>query len=393
MVKNMVWDKIKAGLQEIKDRGLYRELRYLEAAQGPHTVIDGRDVLLLSSNNYLGLCNDDRLKRAAVSAIEKYGVGSGGSRLTTGSYDLHRKLEQDIARFKSAEAALVFNTGYMANLGTIASLADKNWVIFSDCLNHASIIDGCRLSGARIVIYNHCDMDDLSGKVKNNQGAPGLIVTDGVFSMDGDIAPLPEIAAIARKHGLLLMVDDAHATGVLGPNGGGTADYYGLKDAVNIQMGTLSKALASEGGFVAGSQCLIDYLRNRARSFIFSTALAPHTIAVSLRALDIVREEPETRKKLLDAALWFYDGLQSAGFRVMESRTPIIPMIIGESGAAVQFSRRLLEEGIHIPAIRPPTVPEGTSRLRITLMASHSLDDLKFALRKIGEIGRELGLV
>jgi len=386
-------ERLLQKLQEMKEKGLYRELRYLETAQGPRTIMDGRDVLLLSSNNYLGLCSDERLKRAAISAIEKYGVGSGGSRLITGSYDIHRELEKRLAHFKGTEACIVFNTGYMANLGTITSLADRNWVIFSDSLNHASIIDGCRLSGAETVVYKHVDMDDLQRKVMKYNGRPGLIVTDGVFSMEGDIAPLPEIVAIARRHGILTMVDDAHATGVLGPNGGGTSDYFRLKGDVDIQMGTLSKALASEGGYVAGKRCLIDYLRNRARSFIFSTALAPHTISVSLNALSIVMNEPEPRRSLLYNASWFQTRLRSAGFNVKETRTPIIPVIIGEPDLTVQFSRRLMEEGVHIPAIRPPTVPAGASRLRITLMATHTREDMEFALQKICEVGQELGLV
>ena len=386
-------ERIVKSLETIKEKGLYRELRYLEAAQGPYSVIDGKEVLLLSSNSYLGLCTDERLKQAAIRAIEKYGVGSGGSRLTTGSYDLHRKLEQKIARFKGTEASLVFNTGYMANLGTIAALADRDWVIFSDSLNHASIIDGCRLSGAKTVVYRHADMEDLQAKVKEYQRQQGLIVTDGVFSMDGDIAPLPEIVAIAGRYGLLTMVDDAHATGVLGTNGGGTSDHFGLKGEIDIQMGTLSKALASEGGYVAGKQCLIDYLRNKARSFIFSTALAPHTIAISLNALDIVMNEPGPRRTLIANSLWFQARLISAGFRVMEGITPIIPIIIGEAGMAVRFSRYLMDQGIYIPAIRPPSVPVGTSRLRATLMATHTREDLEGALQTIEEVGQELGLV
>lgn len=384
---------IMSDLQKIKERGLYRELTYLDAAQGPRTVIEGKSVLLLSSNNYLGLCNDERLKKAAISAIENYGVGSGGSRLTTGSYKLHKELEEKLAQFKQTEASLVFNTGYMANLGTIAALADRNWVVFCDRLNHASIIDGCRLSGAKLIVYKHCDMEDLLKKVKKYQGIPGLIVTDGVFSMDGDIAPLEDIVEIAERYQLITMVDDAHATGVLGPNGAGTADYFGLKDRIDIQMGTLSKALASEGGYVAGKQCLIDYLRHRAKSFIYSTALAPQTIAVSLKALEIVKEQPELRKVLLENAKWFQEQLILAGFKIRETKTPIIPIIIGEADAAVQFSRRLLEEGIYIPAIRPPTVPEGTSRLRVSLMATHTKEDLSYSLEKIKEVGQKLDII
>lgn len=386
-------ENIIAHLEEIKTQGLYRELRYLSTAQGPHTIIDGQKVLLMSSNNYLGLCEDIRLKTAAIDAIEEYGVGSGGSRLTTGSYQLHKELEEKIARFKDTEASLVFNTGYMANLGAIAGLADKSWIIFSDELNHASIIDGCRLSNAKVIIYKHSDMKDLHQKIKEFQGKPILIVTDGVFSMDGDIAPLEDIAQIAKKFEALTMVDDAHATGILGPNGGGTVDLFGLKNIIDIQMGTLSKALASEGGFIAGKQHLIDYLINRARTFIFTTALSPATIAVSLAALEIVQHEPENRKKLLENAQWFYKQLFNAGFQTIESRTPIIPIIIGDTEKALQFSKDLLKEGIYIPAIRPPTVHPGTSRLRITLMATHTQHDLKYALEKIIAIGQNLNII
>ncbi|QNB45602.1 8-amino-7-oxononanoate synthase [Thermanaerosceptrum fracticalcis] len=386
-------ERIVDRLTEIKKQGLYRDLKYLSAPQGPHTVIDGREVLLMASNSYLGLCNDERLKAAAIKALQEYGVGSGGSRLTTGSYRLHQELEQALACFKGTEAALVFNTGYMANIGAIAGLADKSWVIFSDELNHASIIDGCKLSGAKIVIYKHCDMEDLYQKVKEFQGCPSLIVTDGVFSMDGDIAPLDDIVRIAQQFDALTMVDDAHASGILGPNGGGTGELFGLKDKIDMQMGTLSKALASEGGYVAGKQCLIDYLRNRARSFIFTTALAPATVAVALAALEIVEQEPEPRKVLLENAQWLCTRLKEAGFKILENKTPIIPIIIGEAEKALQFSQALLEEGIYIPAIRPPTVPPGTSRLRLTLMATHTREDLNYALAKIIQVARELTII
>jgi 8-amino-7-oxononanoate synthase len=380
-------------LDQIKKNGLYRKMRHLQTPQGPHIKIDGKDYLLLSSNSYLGLCNDDRLKQAALDAIEKYGVGSGGSRLMTGSYEIHQKLEEEIAAFKGTEAALLFNTGYMANVGTISSLASKSWVIFSDRLNHASIIDGCRLSGAEIVAYDHCDASDLARKVQGYPNRQALIVTDGLFSVDGDIAPLPAIAEIAKKNNILLMVDDAHATGVLGPNGGGTADYFGLCDEIDISMGTLSKALASEGGFIAGKRSLIDYLVNTARSFIFSTALSPATIAISLKALEIVRAEPQRRNTLLANAAWFRAELRKAGFDVAENEAPIISIVIGEPDLAVTFSNRLMERNIFVSAIRPPTVPEGTSRLRISIMATHTKDDLEQALCCIVQVGRELDTV
>jgi 8-amino-7-oxononanoate synthase len=380
-------------LQRIKAKGLYRELSYLDAAQEPHTVIDGRKMLLFASNSYLGLNNDGRLKTAAIEAIQKYGVGSGGSRLTSGSYRLHQELEQSLAEFKGTESCLVFNTGYMANLGTIAGLADRDWVIFCDRLNHASIIDGCRLSGARLVVYKHCDINDLRKKIQRYRGASNLLVTDGVFSMDGDLAPLPELTEVAHENGIYLMVDDAHATGVLGPHGAGTADYFGLQGKVAIQMGTLSKALAGEGGYIAGKRVFIDYLRHRAKSFIYSTALAPQTIAVALRALKIIQDEPERRVSLLTKAAWFKNELIRAGLKIPNGNTPIIPVLVGDAGIAVQFSLKLREAGIYIPAIRPPTVPEGASRLRISLMATHTEEDLRSAIDKIVAIGAELGII
>ena len=380
-------------LDQIKKNGLYRKMSHLQTPQGPHIEIDGKDYLLLSSNSYLGLCNDDRLKQAALDAIEKYGVGSGGSRLTTGSYEIHQKLEEEIASFKGTEAALLFNTGYMANVGAISSIADKSWVIFSDSLNHASIIDGCRLSRAEIIVYNHCDIKDLTRKVQGYTNRQALIVTDGLFSVDGDIAPLPAIVEIAKKNNIILMVDDAHATGVLGPNGGGTADYFGLSDEIDIQMGTLSKALASEGGYIAGKQSMIDYLINTARSFIFSTALSPATIAVARQALEIIRTEPQRRETLLTNAAWFRAELRNAGFDVAENEAPIISIVVGAPDLAVNFSNRLMESNVFVSAIRPPTVPEGTSRLRISIMATHARDDLKQALNCIAEIGRDLGVI
>ena len=380
-------------IQQIKADGLYRQMKYLQSPQGAQVRIAGEDILMLSSNSYLGLCFDQRLKQAGQSAIGQYGTGSGGSRLTTGSYELHRKLEEAIAAFKGTEAALIFNTGYMANVGVISAIADKSWVIFSDRLNHASIIDGCRLSGAEIVVYNHADPADLENKVRRYQGRKAMIITDGLFSVDGDIAPLPSLVEIARKYQLLLMVDDAHATGVLGANGGGTADYFGITGGIDIAMGTFSKALASEGGFVAGSRSLIDYLANTARSFIFSTALSPATIAVSLAALGIVRNEPELRKTLLTRTIWFREKLRAIGFDLSDCPTPIISMVLGKSDLAVDFSERLMEKQIFVSAIRPPTVPAGTSRLRINLMATHTREDLERALAAIGDVGRDLGVI
>ena len=348
---------------------------------------------MLSSNSYLGLCTDTRLKEAARKAVEMYGTGAGGSRLISGTSPIHRELEAQVAFFKGAGAALIFSSGYMANAGVISSVADKNWVIYSDRLNHASIIDGCRLSGARTVVYEHGDVNDLENKIRRYPSKQGLIVTDALFSVDGDLAPLPALVATARRHGLLLMVDEAHATGVLGKNGGGAAELFGIKDGIDISTGTFSKALASEGGFVAGSAALIDYLVNTARSFIFSTAMPPAGAAVSLAALDIVRTEPQRRSTLMEHAAWLRDSLGRAGFDVANHPTQIVSLILGEPRTATTFSDRLMERGIFVAAIRPPTVPAGTSRLRISLMATHTRDDLEFAVSEITAVGRELGVI
>lgn len=380
-------------LDDLQEKGLQRKIRYLDKPQSSFTVIDGKRILLLASNSYLGLCDDQRLKEAAIEAANNYGVGSGGSRLTTGSYKLHQELEEKLASFKGTGSALLFNTGYMANLGAIAAIADKEWTIFSDELNHASIIDGCKLSGAKVVIYKHCDMDDLLDKVKNYKGQKRLIISDGVFSMDGDIAPLPEIVNIARDNNILTMVDDAHGTGVLGKNGAGTVEYFNLKGKIDIQIGTLSKAFASEGGYIAGSKILIEYLRHRARSFIYSTALSPITIGIALKALEIIISEPNLRKNLLSNSKWLQERLLKLGFKVLESKTPIIPIIIGDAKMAVEISESLFKAGIYIPAIRPPTVPVNTSRLRITLMATHTIDDLQLALVELEQVIRGRGLV
>lgn len=380
-------------IQTLKDEGLYREMRYLEAAQGSHTFIDGRDMLLMSSNSYLGLSNDIRLKEAAISAINKFGIGAGGSRLTTGSYLLHKELEEKLAEFKGTESCIVFSTGYAANIGTISGITDKDWIVFCDRLNHASIVDAIRLSGAKLVVYKHCDMEDLQNKIKRYHTGKGLIVTDGVFSMDGDIAPLFEIVELAKKHKLMTMVDDAHATGILGECGKGTIEYFGLKEDIDINMGTLSKAFAGEGGFVAGRKELIDFLRHKAKSFIYSTAPAPHIVAVALEALNIIRTEPGTRKDLKEKVIWFREKLIKNGFNVTMNITPIIPLMIGDSKTALILSKILFDEGIFIPAIRPPTVPNGTSRLRISIMATHTYEDMEHTIEKLVRFGKELKLI
>lgn len=380
-------------ISRIRQAGLYRQMKVCHSPQGARVKAGNREVLMLSSNSYLGLCTDTRLKEAARKAVEMYGTGAGGSRLISGTSPIHRELEAQVAFFKGTEDALIFSSGYMANAGVISSVADKNWVIYSDRLNHASIIDGCRLSGAQTVVYEHGDVNDLENKIRRYPSKQGLIVTDALFSVDGDLAPLPALVAMARRHGLLLMVDEAHATGVLGKNGGGAAELFGIKDGIDISTGTFSKALASEGGFVAGSAALIDYLINTARSFIFSTAMPPAGAAVSLAALDIVRTEPQRRSTLMERAAWLRDSLGRAGFDVANHPTQIISLILGEPRTATTFSDRLMEKGIFVTAIRPPTVPAGTSRLRISLMATHTRADLEYAASEITAVGRELGVI
>lgn len=377
-------------LAALRKRNLYRETKTIYSSQSKYVNMNGKKIMMMCSNSYLDLCGNIRLKNAAKAAIDKYGVASGGSRLTTGSYNLHEKLEMKIAEFKKTEKAILFNTGYMANVGTISAVADREWIIFSDRLNHASIIDGCRLSGAKIVIYNHCDADDLEHKIKLNPGCKRMIITDGVFSMDGDIAPLDKIVRLAEKNNIITMVDDAHGTGVLGERGSGSVEHFDLQERVDIQLGTLSKAISSEGGFVAGSKSLIDYLKQKSRSFIYSTSLSPAVVAVSLEALDIVEHEIELRKNLLENAAWFREKLEDAGFKVLKSQTPIIPVIIESEEKTMELSEKLLEKGLFINAIRPPTVPKDSSRLRITLMATHNKREIKYALDLLKETALEL---
>lgn len=378
---------IKDKLKLIKENNLYREMKYLSKPQDKFTTIDGKDVLLMSSNNYLGLCNNEEVKKASIEAINKYGLGSGGSRLTTGSYDLHKKLEEEISKFKNVEDTLIFNTGYMANVGVITAICDDNYYIFSDELNHASIIDGCRLSKAKTIVYKHNDMSDLENKINANAPKCGMIATDSVFSMDGDIAKLPEIIEIAKKYNLLTLVDDAHATGVIGKTGRGSSEYFNCKP--DIIIGTLSKAIGSEGGFVCASKDIIDYIKNKARSFIFSTALSPAVINGAIKSIEIIENNPDLVKKLQDNINYVCEGLKDIGFNI-NSESPIIPILIGREDLAIEFSKLLLEEGIYIPAIRYPTVKRGEAILRVAIMATHDFKDLDFALSKIKIIKHKL---
>jgi 8-amino-7-oxononanoate synthase len=372
---------IKIKLDNIKLKNLYREIKYLNKPQEKYTFIDNKKILLMASNNYLGLANNNEVKEEAIKAIKTYGLGSGGSRLTTGSYDLHKKLEEKIAQFKGSEDCLVFNNGYMANLGVISAICGENYTIFSDELNHASIIDGCRLSKAKTVVYKHNDIKDLLNKVKGKDTKYGVIITDSVFSMDGDIANLPQIIAIAKEYKLKTIVDDAHATGVIGDKGKGSCEYFNTK-GIDITIGTLSKAIGSEGGFVCANKEIIDFLRNKSRSFIFSTALSPAVIGASIKSIEIIENNPDLVRNLSENINYFCKRLRDIGFEV-NNGTPIVPIMIGDEELAVNFSKSLLEEGIFIPAIRYPTVKRSQARLRATLMATHSFEDIDIVIDKI----------
>ncbi len=369
-------------------------MRLLEGEQRVRTVVDGKNVINFCSNNYLGLANDPRLKEAAMKAIEKYGVGSGASRLVCGNMVLHKKLEEKIAEFKKQEVALVFNSGYTANLGIISSLADKDSLVLSDKLNHASIIDGILLSGANFKRYPHKDTQRLEELLRENRNfEKKLIITDTVFSMDGDIAPIFEIVRIAKKYEAMIMVDEAHATGVFGKTGAGLAEELNLKDEIAIQMGTFSKAAGSFGAFVCGKKDLIDYLINFSRPFIYTTSLPPAICAASIRAIEIIQNEPERRERLWKNVNFLRKGLNNLGFNTWESASPIIPILTRDAALTMEFSKRLFEEGIFIQGIRPPTVPVNQSRLRITITCGHKQEDLEFALNKLEKTGRKLCLL
>lgn len=386
---------IQERLDEIRGKGLLRSLRQT-AGVGPRVVVEGRDCLLLCSNNYLGLADRLELKQAAAEAAVRFGTSSGASRLVSGSLALHDQLEATVAAWKGTEAALVFNSGYAANTGIIAALAGRGDIVFSDRLNHASIIDGALLSGARLVRYAHNDTADLARLLAQHQSKGlRLIVSDGVFSMDGDQAPLRELATLAREHDALLMVDDAHGGGVLGPEGRGSAALAGVQDGIHLQMGTFGKALGSFGAYVACSSLMRDYLINRSRSLIFSTSLPAAVLAASRTAIDLVRsgEGDRLRQQLEDNVTLFRSLLQQAGFRVPDGSTPIVPILVGDPVTTMRFSSRLLEQGLFVQGIRPPTVPHGTSRLRCTIMASHSQDELRSAAAAIGLVGRQLGVL
>ncbi len=386
---------LQSELQEIRSLGLLRSTRLIKGSQRANVSCNGRDVLMLCSNNYLGLADHPALSAASIEAIERYGTSSGASRLVSGTMELHEELERAVALFKKSEAALIFNSGYAANTGIISALVGRGDVVFSDRLNHASIIDGIMLSGARLVRYPHGDYTQLGKLMEMHAKGRSLIVTDGVFSMDGDIAPLAEIAELKRRHAALLMVDDAHGSGVLGENGRGSAESFGVGDDVDILMGTFGKAFGSFGAYAAISAELRELLLNRARSFIFSTSLPPSVLAASLAAIELVQsnEGEKLRDKLFSNSSFFRKSLIEAGFIVPTGSTQIVPLIIGSAAVAMQFSEALFSEGYFAQGIRPPTVPAGTSRLRFTLMATHSQADLAAAVEGICRVGSTLGVL
>jgi 8-amino-7-oxononanoate synthase len=377
-------------LDELESEGLRRRLRVVDGPQGPEVMLDGQPVLLLCSNNYLGLADHPRLRRAAADAALALGTSSGASRLISGSMSIHTDLEARLAEFEGTEAALLFGSGYLANTGAIAALAGRGEVVFSDELNHASIIDGCRLAGAETYVYRHRDTEHLEWGLRRAAGRGSLIVTDGVFSMDGDIAPLSELSILARRHSCRLMVDEAHATGCLGPGGRGSVAAVGLTGEVDLILGTLGKALGGYGAYVGGSRELMDFLINTARPFIFSTAPPPPAVAAASAALELLAESPKRVERLRANAKALREGLRFEGLEPIGSDTQIVPLVIGEAGDAMALCERLLEQGVFAQAIRPPTVPAGTCRLRLTVMATHRIDDLRHAARLIGAAVREL---
>jgi 8-amino-7-oxononanoate synthase len=383
--------EIHERLQELKELGLYRRMRMVSGPQGPRVVLDGKPVLLLCSNNYLGLADHPRVREAAADAAMRWGVGAGGSRLVSGTMTVHRRLEERLAEFKHARAALLFGSGYLANIGVITTLAGSGEVVFSDELNHASIIDGCRLARAETFVYRHADVEHLAWGMRQAEGRGALIVTDSVFSMDGDVAPLAEIVELAHRHGVRVAVDEAHGTGCLGPGGRGAAAEAGVEDDVDVVIGTLSKALGAYGAFVACDQDMAQLLLNSARSFIFSTAPPPPAVAGALAALELLAEQPQRVDKLQANGDTLRDELAREGFEVAGSTTQIVPLVVGDAKQAMRICELAIERGVFAQAIRPPTVPEGTSRLRLALMASHTKAELREAAQVLGRAALQAG--
>lgn len=387
-------------LNDLKQRGTYFKLRVLEDEQAPLCTFDGKRVINLASNNYLGLTTHPKLREAALAATKKYGVGSGAVRTIAGTMTLHMELEEKIARFKNVEACVVFQSGFTANAGTVSAVLGKEDFIISDELNHASIIDGARLSRAKILVFRHKDVAHAEEQLASIKDQPGrkLIITDGVFSMDGDIGPLPGLCDLAEKYGAIMMVDDAHASGVLGRNGRGTIDHFGVHGRVDIQVGTLSKAIGALGGYVCGTRDLIDFLYHRGRPFLFSTSHPPSVAATCIAAFDVLEQEPERIQQLWDNTNFFKKELGNLGFNIggvttPKSETPITPIITGEGRLAMEFSRELFKEGVMATGIAFPTVPEGKARIRTIVTATHTNDELQQALETLARVGKRLGIV
>ena len=381
-------------LQEMADRSLIRSVRMLESATGPVVQFDGRPVTLLCSNDYLGLATHPAVIHAAVQATEQYGAGAGASRLICGTLPPHRRLESALASFKGTESALVFGSGYLANIGTIPSLIGPNGLILADRLCHASLIDGCKLSGADFRIFRHGDSDHVETLLKRRSThRPTLIVTDGLFSMDGDLAPLAELAALAKQYDAMLYVDDAHGTGIMGANGRGTLEELGVEQNIPFHMGTLGKALGSSGAYIAGPQETIAYLLNTVRPFIFTTAPPPGATAAALASLEVLQREPERRTRLGANRNHLFHGLQRLGFRLTETVSPILPILVGDASQALNFAEQLLVHGVYAPAIRPPTVPNKTSRIRVTVTSEHTASQLDQALQAFELAGRASHLI
>jgi glycine C-acetyltransferase/8-amino-7-oxononanoate synthase len=380
-------------LEELRESGLRRRLRLVEGPQGPRVVLDGQPVLLLCSNNYLGLAEHPRVREAAAEAALRWGAGAGAARLISGNMEPHRQLEERLAGFKGYESALLFGSGYLANVGAISALAGGGEVVFSDELNHASIVDGCRLARAETFVYRHADVEHLAWGLREAGGRGSLIVTDGVFSMDGDVAPLAELAELAGRHGCRLMVDEAHATGALGPGGRGSVAAAGLGGEVDLVVGTLGKALGSYGAYVCAGAELREYLLNTARSFVFSTAAPPPALAAATAALEVLEAEPERVERLVANAAALREGLAAEGLESGASETQIVPLQVGEAAPTMALCERLLGRGVFAQGIRPPTVPAGASRLRFSVMATHEPAELREAARHAGEAARDLGLI
>ncbi len=374
--------------------GIYPYFKAIQSGAGSRVVIDGHEVVMIGSNNYLGLTQHPKVIQALVDDAEKYGTACTGSRFLNGTLDLHEELEAKLAAFMKKEAALVFSTGFQTNLGTIATLVGKDDVIFSDSENHASIIDGCRLAFGKTIKYHHNDMNDLEQRLKAHADAPGkLVVTDGVFSMGGDIANLPDLVVLCERYGARLFVDDAHSIGVLGDNGNGTASHFGLIDRTDISMGTFSKSLASIGGFIAGDETVIHYIKHFSRALIFSASMPPAAVATVIAALDIIQNEPERREKLWANAKRMKRELGALGFSMASSQTPIIPVVIGDDDRTFLFWKRLFEEGVYTNPVISPAVPPGMSLIRTSYMATHTDEDLDFVLEKFEKVGKELRII